>query len=279
MNFHHLETYNIPRNYTPRASSDMPIALKSYGLVRGHNHVLRCPYLTDVSGCTHRDDIILACRAVASAYDLPRPPDETELRLHFSKLASSGTLEIAIDREWGNVCSSGFDQQAADTACRQLGYTNAKNFSSTKVQSVEGQVWLSSINCSHSSCPCLHSCFKLPSFPTTNCSSGDYITIECTFNVAVADKLFSGSPRSCPIADLENFQECINDTSTPRPITTKDTLTFVLVPIAVLLAIGLIVVLIGFSILATACYCKRKKARLVREQEHGYTLFPKGGEL
>ena len=38
---------------------------------------------------------------------------------------SSGILYLYYDNEWLPVCARSFNQYAADSACRQLGYTNA----------------------------------------------------------------------------------------------------------------------------------------------------------
>ena len=35
-----------------------------------------------------------------------------------------GRLEIYLDGEWGTFCIKGFDSNARDAACRQLGYAN-----------------------------------------------------------------------------------------------------------------------------------------------------------
>ena len=42
-----------------------------------------------------------------------------------SYLNSSGTLYLYYDNQWFPVCARSFNQYAADSACRQLGYTNA----------------------------------------------------------------------------------------------------------------------------------------------------------
>ena len=42
-----------------------------------------------------------------------------------SYLNSSGILYLYYDNEWLPVCARSFNQYAADSACRQLGYTNA----------------------------------------------------------------------------------------------------------------------------------------------------------
>lgn len=36
-----------------------------------------------------------------------------------------GRLEIYLDEAWGTICSTGFNQYAANAACRELGFTNA----------------------------------------------------------------------------------------------------------------------------------------------------------
>ena len=38
---------------------------------------------------------------------------------------SSGRVEVYQGGVWGTVCNKEFNQAAADTVCRQLGYTNA----------------------------------------------------------------------------------------------------------------------------------------------------------
>ena len=38
--------------------------------------------------------------------------------------SDSGTLEFRLNNTWGYVCSSGFNDDAAGVACRQLGYNH-----------------------------------------------------------------------------------------------------------------------------------------------------------
>ena len=42
-----------------------------------------------------------------------------------SSSVSSGRVEVHQVKTWGTVCKNGFNQAAADSVCRQLGYTNA----------------------------------------------------------------------------------------------------------------------------------------------------------
>ena len=45
---------------------------------------------------------------------------------------SSGTVEVYLNNEWGTICYDGITRTEADTICQQLGYTNAKTYSSTQ---------------------------------------------------------------------------------------------------------------------------------------------------
>lgn len=52
------------------------------------------------------------------------------MRLTGGTWPSSGVLEVYIDDkdQWGTACYSDFNEKAADSACRQLGYTNAVKY-------------------------------------------------------------------------------------------------------------------------------------------------------
>ena len=55
---------------------------------------------------------------------------DTDVGLTNGTWPSSGVLEVYIEgkSKWGTVCSSNFNKGAADSACRQLGYTNAFSY-------------------------------------------------------------------------------------------------------------------------------------------------------
>ena len=124
--------YYAADNYTKehlvsKASDDVPIGIFSEcgAADYRHNsplHVLRCFYFKP-----HENDTILECDPLPVYLDY-----KTKVRLVSDHYPSSGTLEILIDSTWGNVCNTKFNQQAADSVCRQMGYTNALAFNSTK---------------------------------------------------------------------------------------------------------------------------------------------------
>ena len=61
------------------------------------------------------------------------PSYRSVLRLFDGSTVNSGVVEINCNEQWGYICVDGFNQVAADSICRQLGYDSALNFSSTDV--------------------------------------------------------------------------------------------------------------------------------------------------
>ena len=182
---------------------NIPIAIRNtncdYAFTGALNHVLRCGYTTDTTGCTHRMDIVVRC-----AQSLWMHPYHTQVRLNagntttelITSAPSSGVLEIFLNNEWGNVCN--INQQAADSACRQMGYTNAIQITKTSKKSTD-KVWSNDVSCGTSSCECLRSCIgKIPSSPTT-CSDGNYVSVQCTYDASKATNLDAGSEDTCEL--------------------------------------------------------------------------------
>ena len=131
--------YSAASREIPKAGDGMPIALGSSSCGFSELHILRCSYSTDTSACSHDQDIVIDCSPSYSFEDtyIYDSPYNTQIRLiSNTTFPSTGTLEIYINKQWGNVCYDQFDQGAADSACRQLGYTNAKAFNSIETQSV-----------------------------------------------------------------------------------------------------------------------------------------------
>ena len=183
----------------PKADDDVPISIEhtscDYSWTNGLLHILRCGYSSDVAlSCSHSNDIVLVCE------DLPiwQHPYDTQVRLKIESFSSKGTLEVYLNEQWGNICySTRFDQIAADSACRQMGYTNAEAIEGTATRSSD-VIWLDDVTkCNDKSCACLNSCFKVPRSPITSCRGHQYVGIECTFDDSLAIEFSSGSKNAC----------------------------------------------------------------------------------
>ena len=182
----------------PRASDDMPIAI---GNVRCEQtdvlHVLRCDYSNDIK-CDHDEDIVLTCNGIL----LSSHPYNSQVQLtpispsqdrDITLSPSSGLLQVFLNKKWGYVCDSGIDKQAADTACRQMGYTNALDTGGKVLSNnSSSDAWLNGVHCGNpgSSCQCLNGCFKNPS-SLIACIS--HLSLECTFNSTVPNNSPSSS--------------------------------------------------------------------------------------
>ena len=55
-------------------------------------------------------------------------PYSGHIRLQGGNYTSEGLVEIYCNNEFGTICDDNFDQNAADTVCRQLGYTSAADY-------------------------------------------------------------------------------------------------------------------------------------------------------
>ena len=186
----------------PSAGPNTPIAIDYTECERSFSggllHVLRCGYSTDVaSDCSHSNDIVLKCQPTS----LWTHPYDTQVRLNSgsSGVTSSGTLEIFIEGEWGKVCYNGFSNTSADSACRQMGYTGASEYSTTLQRSTD-IVWLNDVSCKGEahSCDCLSGCFShaTPNTPIS-CPGGKLVQVTCTYDVKIQDKTPSGSQNIC----------------------------------------------------------------------------------
>ena len=57
--------------------------------------------------------------------DTNPPVSDGKLRLVGGIGPNMGRLEISKNGKWGTVCSRHFDQNAANVACRQMGFSHA----------------------------------------------------------------------------------------------------------------------------------------------------------
>ena len=56
-------------------------------------------------------------------------PYEGQIRLIDGNGPSTGFAEIYLHDIWGTICDKNFQQAAADSICRQIGYTNSLSYS------------------------------------------------------------------------------------------------------------------------------------------------------
>ena len=220
---HYGAADNETREMIPGAGDDVPIAITNTFCGQDNRmispiHILRCGYSTDrhanLVPCTsHNYDIILQCFD-----DNKYAIQSSQIRLVGGASPSSGTMEVynVAGVSWGNVCNSRFDQRVADTACRQMGYTNAVHYGSTKTMTAD-VVWLDGVECggSSESCKCLNNCFQWPQpdlRSPVSCPSGEYVTINCTFDVERAKDFNASSggwelcqdPQTCELEFSES---------------------------------------------------------------------------
>ena len=185
------------------ATSGTPISLTDvdcgsiYSRPLVTTHILQCDYklVEEGSECTHDDDLAVVCDTEADrAYN-------SEVRLVGGGASSVGTLEIYLNKKWGNVCfrAQGFHQATADTVCRQMGYTHASEFKGTGNKTAE-VVWLKDVACDsiHS---CLNACFEKQEFNETTCPGGTYVAVQCSFVPArkIDVRGFFGNPVMCSL--------------------------------------------------------------------------------
>ena len=175
-------------------------------------HILRCidTDLRPDPSCTHDDDVIVMCSYEELDIDFCYSHD-TQLFLNSDALnstyRSSGVLEIysSISQGgafwgWSNICGTKFDQNAANTACRQLGYTGALSYTTHANRSRDKDIWLDGVTCGDYAYGCLDSCFCYPwpqSFTAVQCDPGNVVALTCTFNLADKYKSFPGSRSMC----------------------------------------------------------------------------------
>ena len=201
-------------DYIPLASISTPIHVsKKYNQCSSYScngpfHILRCyPIGFDKEPdptCTHRNDTILSC-SLFFVYD---DGYDTQLFLNSKALnstyRSSGVLEIYSSSEagkfygWSNICGTQFDQNAANSACRQMGYTGALSYSTSANRSSDNGIWLDGVTCGEYAQSCLDMCFCYQQPPiAVQCDSNNVVALTCTFNMNETSLNDAGSRTLC----------------------------------------------------------------------------------
>ena len=171
-------------------------------------HFLRCKAekLDESVNCTHMDDLVVFCNASTSDRE---DPYLTQVRLVKTTegigdgndmmsdgLTSSGTLEIFLNKTWGNLCFINFTKYDGDTACRQMGYTGCSNILKENAITAEG-VWITDNHCDDSYY-CMNTCFEpTQAVARQSCKDNHYVGLECKFDRAHSSDQTSGNPIKC----------------------------------------------------------------------------------
>ena len=221
-----------------------------------YQHVLRCAVdaKVDTTTCTHNEDIAIRCL----------PGDVTSYPYYKSQVAlfsvgdqhhppylslSSGGLIINLDNtsKYGFFCGEGFDKSAADTSCRQLGYTKANYFNTSLQTTKQNLIWDAGINCKSQSRSCLKNCFSKT--PTNQTSCTNLVYLSCEFDLSHKNTEASGSPRLCDAAV---------DDSCKSHATIIIAIVVVIVIVAILVACALCITLL-VCCLVPGCLIHRKR--------------------
>ena len=208
-------------------------------------HILRCSYKKSDGSKDSGNDLAVVCEADVEEF---YQPHIGQIRLVYKTDVNKGMLEIFADSHWGNVCYERFDQNSANTACRQLGYTNAKDFSAVSVYDSPSSytVWLSSVSCGENNTNfCLWNCLsdlKANIFYrniSTICTSKSFVQVNCEFDVDKVDRAVAPYiGNACQVPHL------------------KASILLWIIMIGVLLAVVFVVfVIVVAAILICCCLC------------------------
>jgi hypothetical protein len=224
-------------------------------------HVLRCAVdaNVDTTACTHDEDIAINCfRSSITSHPyqsqvalLPVGDQRHPPKLNLSR--SSGGLVLDNTSKYGLVCVEGFDKSAADTACRQLGYTNA-NYFNTSLQPLKQTFWDAGLNCKSQSHSCLNNCFSKT--PTNHTSCTKLVYLSCEFDLSHKNAESAGSPRLC---DATVDDKC-------KPDIEEYTIT---VPIIVVVVI-IVAILAVCATCITLCVCCFMPGCPIHRKRSGY---------
>ncbi len=105
----------------------------------------------------------------------PEPGTEGSLRLVDGESSASGRLEVYHAGQWGTVCDDSFDSNAANVACRQLGYSGGEM--DTGVLAGLDPIWMDDVACSGLETRLVDCEFR--GFGEHNCSHSEDVGVVC----------------------------------------------------------------------------------------------------
>ncbi|XP_019855396.1 PREDICTED: neurotrypsin-like isoform X3 [Amphimedon queenslandica] len=146
----------------------------------------QCQYSpADSNSCNDKTDVHVTC----STTDIWGDPYDGMVRLVEGSYSSEGLVEVYCNKEWGTVCDDGIDDDEADTVCVQLGYTKSFKWDKLPIRGNGSQpIWLDNLYCGHTDKTCIGYCQTCPSKESTDCSHGEDLTVQCTYNKASFEK-------------------------------------------------------------------------------------------
>ena len=256
--------YPIANNSTPIHfgsincdSSTSSIVFNDFCSTNYLQHVLRCAVVVDATACTHRNDIGVSCWT-ARIIENPYKGQPAIFRSLWSPNVSLSSGLLGIFFEKSNItkppllCGKDFNENAANTACRQLGYTNANHFHTSLLNhTTNNTIWDAGLNCKSKSHSCLKNCFS--KIPTNQTSCMNLVHLSCEFDLSHKNTEVSGSPRLCDAAVDDSCKPHIEEHTVTIPI-----VVFVVVIVAILVACALCITLL-VCCLVPGCLIQRKR--------------------
>ena len=101
------------------------------------------------------------------------------VRLVGGNSENEGRVELYYNNTWGTVCGDGYWSQVdSNTVCRQLGYTEARQYYATSFVPESVPVWMDRVNCNTFDL-CLGKC-SFNGFGTSYCRHSLDIFLNCT---------------------------------------------------------------------------------------------------
>lgn len=133
----------------------------------------------------------------------PALAQDGDVRLVDSEVTGKGRLEVHFDGEWGGVCDDYWRKRQAKVACRQLGYSDAKDHLIRLDGPSDGVFLLDNVWCDGDEErleDCQHS-----GWGVHDCGQGEYAGVECKVQASAPNVVVS--PQSVQILEEDSTGE------------------------------------------------------------------------